>query len=83
MGAGHTDTLLFFYAAVNFLQIFGGAAADFQHIVEFSCEIIAGYDVGMFLNIMYKAVRIPGMLQTDFHKSGQIVSETHSSVITV
>ena len=65
---------------VDLLQMVTGPAADLEHEVEFSGQIVAGYNVRIHIDVPDELVIITRMLHSDLHQDGNIISK--SDIIT-
>ena len=72
LGQAHTGTVL--DLVVDLFEMLGRAAADFQHVIKLTGQIVAGNDIRMTGYDFDEIVIKPGMLHAHLHQYGDIVS---------
>lgn len=75
MGSGQANTRTVLDPVVDLFQMLGGTAADLEHEVKLSGQIVAGNNIGIVIDMLNETVIEAGMLHADFHQDSNIISE--------
>ena len=75
MGSGKPDARIILDPVVDLFQMIRRAAADLKHKIEFACEIVAGDDVGIQIDLADEFVVIARMLHADLHQDRDVVPQ--------
>ena len=75
MSPGQTNTRIILDPVVDPLQMITGSAADLQHEIELTRQIIACDDVGILVDMNDERIVEPGVFHADLHEDGDVIAE--------
>ena len=75
MSPGQADSGVVLDPVVDLLKMVAGPAADLQHEIKFTGQVIAGDDVGINIDMFDELIVEPGVLHADLHQDRDVIAQ--------